>query len=296
MSLHRFFVLLASILALGVSRSAEAAAPGDPTPKPVSLTFIANEGVLIVGSTQKVLIDAPFTESYGIFAVPSAAVLGQIRTATPPFDGLTCILATHGDGDHISLEEAGLHLQRDTRCAFFAPTAVTSAFGKLPFPADLTERMKSAAPGESPTRVKFGDLEVTAVPVAHLLRPPTMPPPPPNVAHVLTIDGIRFAHTGDMGPHTLDAIRRSVLPGEHIDVMIVNVYFFAAETIDSARAILAEVKPQVVLLAHLGPNAPAKQAEPILKLAGFPRMIALDTPMQTYSVSREENGIRIEKR
>lgn len=282
------------VLAWATAQPCRAVDPANTRPSdPVTLTYLANEGVLLHdGGGVKVLIDAPFTESYGRFAVPSDAVLEQIRSAAPPFDGLTCILATHGDTDHIGVADAARHLARDSGCEFFAPAEVCEALRQMPGAEAFRSRLHDARQTGGTTEARLSGLSVLAVPLGHLLRPPTMPAPPYNVAHLFSIGGITFLHTGDMGPQNLEAMRRSGLGARHVDVALVNSYFFAPDTIDAARAILAELNPKLVLLAHLGRKDPKGEAAPILKLTGFPPIVALDSPGRSYGLVRDGAEIR----
>jgi glyoxylase-like metal-dependent hydrolase (beta-lactamase superfamily II) len=89
-----------------------------------TVTLIANDGFLIAGGGNKVLIDAIFTEGFGQFTSPSDAVLEEMKNATPPFDNITALLVTHRHADHVDPAGAVQHLLNDKACILIAPAQV----------------------------------------------------------------------------------------------------------------------------------------------------------------------------
>ncbi|MFA5264910.1 MAG: MBL fold metallo-hydrolase [Opitutaceae bacterium] len=287
---------VASTLIVATNLSPAAEATGEKSTRAVSLTYIANEGLLITGANEKVLIDSIFTNGFGIWDAPSPELLEKIKTALPPFDHVTCVLATHADADHFSATDTLQHLLSNPASAFFAPLEVTQQLHQLPQFDQVKARVHPAAQSGAPTEQRIvAGLVVRAVPLEHLTRPPTMPPAPYNVGHLFTIDGIKFFHTGDMGSQNLQAFQHAKLREEQVDVAIVNCYFFDNASVESALAVLACLNPKVVLLAHLPRQGFEQETDRILKLPGMPRMIALNSPMQAYAISKKGSELLISK-
>jgi L-ascorbate metabolism protein UlaG (beta-lactamase superfamily) len=74
-----------------------------PTPQPavgVTVTFIANEGVMLSGGGRKVLIDALFERYSTGFALADDSTRAALAAARAPFDSVDLLLFTHRHGDH----------------------------------------------------------------------------------------------------------------------------------------------------------------------------------------------------
>ena len=259
----------------------------------VEITYVANMGLLIVGPEAKVLVDSMFTESYGIFQVPSAEVLQRLQEARAPFDGVTCALATHDDGDHFSASVVLNHLVHDPSCSFAAPAEAVALMEPLPGYGDVKRRIQAVPPSGAPTDLKLGNLIVRAIPLEHMERPPSMPRVPYNLGYVFSIGGIRFLHAGDMGAHNLEAIQRCDLQSEAVDVLIVNWYLFRERSVESARAIIGCLRPQLILLTHLTPGHHREEADQAARIPGLPPIVPLETPMQTYVIQRAGSGPQV---
>ena len=67
----------------------------------VSITFLANEGVMLSSGTGKVLIDALFQKYETGYAVPADSTRAALEGARSPFDDVRLILVTHRHGDHV---------------------------------------------------------------------------------------------------------------------------------------------------------------------------------------------------
>ena len=81
----------------------------------VTITFLANEGVMLSSSGHKVLIDALFL-SYGPgYAVPADSTQRSLHNARSPFDLVDLILVTHRHGDHFHPAPAAAHLRTNPR-------------------------------------------------------------------------------------------------------------------------------------------------------------------------------------
>src|ERR671910_609429 len=71
-----------------------------PRENGVSVTFLANEGVMLAADGKKVLIDALFLKYERSYAVPADSTLAALQRARPPFDSVDIVLVTHRHGDH----------------------------------------------------------------------------------------------------------------------------------------------------------------------------------------------------
>jgi L-ascorbate metabolism protein UlaG (beta-lactamase superfamily) len=93
------------------------AAPG------VTVTFLANEGVLLASGTQKVLIDALY-DPYKTYGLPHDSTRLALRGARAPFDDVDLVLVTHWHGDHFGAAPVTDHLLANRRATLLASDQV----------------------------------------------------------------------------------------------------------------------------------------------------------------------------
>ena len=91
------------------------ARPWAPVQEGVTVTFLANEGVLLSAGNRKVLIDALFQEYRPMYALPPDSTRRALQAARPPFDGVDLILATHHHGDHYQPAQVAAHMRANPR-------------------------------------------------------------------------------------------------------------------------------------------------------------------------------------
>jgi L-ascorbate metabolism protein UlaG (beta-lactamase superfamily) len=89
-----------------------------------------------------------------------------------------------------------------------------------------------------------------------------------NIVHVITVDGVRVAHLGDLGHVLADDEARAI---GKVDVVLIPVGgYFTIEPKD-AMAVVRQLGPSVVIPMHFKTpflSFPIKQAEDFLSLAG----------------------------
>lgn len=261
---------------------------------PVSLQFIANEGILVSDASQRLLIDGAFTVDYGVFQIPDADTLDRIAHARSPFDHLTAILVSHRDGDHVDPSLVAAHLASDPQCVFHAPAETVALFSALPEFDSLKSRLRAIPPEPSCTQFEVGSLRVQSVALRHLPRPAGMAPElPVNVGYLFRAGGITFFHTGDTCAQNLEALRNARLADAGVDVLLINWLAFEPDGGRPAVEMIRYLHPKVVLLAHLTRKGAAEESARVLKLEGLPPVIPLATPLRLYSVVRTGDSIEV---
>lgn len=86
-----------------------------------SLTYVANEAVLITSADKKVLFDPFFHQAFGTYQLVPEDIKQAIFSAAPPFDNLTAIIISHAHGDHFAADEVLKYLQQHPTTQLIAP-------------------------------------------------------------------------------------------------------------------------------------------------------------------------------
>ncbi len=285
--------MLAGLLGLTVLAALPAHAGGSPPTARATLTYIANEGFLITGADEKVLIDAAFTEGFGRLPTPSEDDLQKMRSAAPPFDDLTAILVTHRDPDHLDPAVVVQHLLHDPGCVMIGPAQVAERVRGVPGYEEVKNRVREVPRVPAPARHTVGGHTFLSVLLEHMGGDGSAPPESHNVGHVFTVGGLKFLHTGDTGADDVEAFRRARLAEEKIDVAIVHWAFLSGAWVKPARTVFEELEPAAILLDHLRLQAPPELRDLSAVTEGLPPVLVMDTPGQTLVFERGPAGLRI---
>src|SRR5688572_3717123 len=90
----------------------------------VTVTFLANEGVVLSGGGRKVLIDGLFLRYETGYAVPADSTQAALARATPPYDSVGLVLVTHRHGDHFHPAPVAAHLRANPRAVLLTSQQV----------------------------------------------------------------------------------------------------------------------------------------------------------------------------
>jgi len=270
-------------------------AEASPPEARATVSYIANEGFLITGADEKILIDAAFAEGFGRLPTPSGDDLQKMRSAAPPFDDLTAILVSHRDPDHLDPAVVVQHLLHDPGCVVIGPAQVAERMSGVPGYDEVKDRVREVPRGPAPARHTVGGHTFLSVLLEHMGGDGSAPPESHNVGHVFTVGGIRFLHTGDTGMDDVEAFRRARLAEEKIDVAIVHWAFLSGAWLGPARTLFGELEPGAILLDHLRLQTPPELRDLSAVTEGLPPVLVMDTPGQTLAIERDATGLKIRK-
>jgi len=259
----RSFVFEMTILLLiGAYGLTAAATPASPPPageaaSPLTLTYVANMGVLLTSGATKVLIDALFDKPNPDYRAPAPETLDRIMTGAAPFDGVDLVLVTHGHPDHFDPDLALRYLEA-------RPEPLLAA------PADAVEAMRRAAadwakigPRVVPIDLKVGgkwtqDLKGLAVTACRTLHSGDLDAPM-NLMYIVEMEGRRVWHEGDTTGKP-EVFRSFGLDRTPIDLAV--VHFWLPLEPNAAQFLQEDLRAAHIALAHLPirleGDAPAK--------------------------------------
>ena len=190
-------VLMALACVAGPEHASPAGGPviersGDPG---VTVTFLANEGFLIGGSTRSVIIDGFVTMPYSKYGAVEPSAWKKMLAREAPFDNVVLALVSHVHGDHFQPQAAMDFLQAHPETTLVSSPSVRAQLESKPGFDQIAGRIQSLEPawGERLTfeadgvRVQFlhlphGGLEWSEI---H------------NFGHIIELDGSTVVHIGD---------------------------------------------------------------------------------------------------
>ena len=262
--------LLVSLPRLGAGRQAT----GDG----LTMTFLANEGVLLSSGGKKVLIDALFLKYKTGFATPADSTQAALAAARAPFDNVDLILATHYHGDHFHPQPVAAHLAANPGATLATSLQVIDSLrGRMRKggPADARILDRTAASGVRRREI------INGIPVEFLGIPHGSGPSNhlaiQHLAYIVDLGGKRVLHIGDaiLSDENVRAFR---LDTARIDVALVPTWVVTGRA--SRQAIERWVKPRQVVAFHVGEGEADRASREVR--AAMPGAITLTRERETY--------------
>jgi L-ascorbate metabolism protein UlaG (beta-lactamase superfamily) len=249
----RIVLGLAALMAVGIWTSAQAWPPAGAGQAsraggkaPLTLTYVANSGVLAASGGVKVLIDALFDKPNPDYRAPAPDVLEKITKGTAPFDGVKAAFVTHNHPDHFDARVAIRFLETCRDALLVAPADAVAEMRSAAADWTKVERrviVIDVAVGAQLKR-EVGPITVTAFRTQHSGGTDS----PTNVMYLLEFGGWRLFHEGD-SPGNLEEYQRLGLGSARVDLAMVHFWF----PLDpNGASFLQEVlRPAHIALTHL---------------------------------------------
>jgi L-ascorbate metabolism protein UlaG (beta-lactamase superfamily) len=218
------------------------------TPDGVTITFLANEGVMLSSGPTKVLIDALFLKYETGYAVPAASTQAALQSARAPFDGVELILVTHRHGDHFHPAPLAAHLRANARATLVTSRQVIDGLrGRIPVRDAVASRVVARTMRRGTRRREvFGGIAVELLGLPHGGRRHRAVE---HLGYVVELGGRRVLHVGDTGfgeaafvPFRLDTAR--------VDVALLP--YWAVTSREGRRVIERWIRPRQVVVVHVG--------------------------------------------
>lgn len=239
----------------------------------VTVTYVANEGVLISNGSTQVLIDAlhrPYRPEY----LPTPpALIDQMMQGLPPFDSVDVVLVSHIHHDHFDASLVATYLEHQPTATLLAtPQVADSVYTYLP---STTEQVQVGA-YETGTWANFsaGGATIKMGKVAHVSERWRWIQ---NVAHVVEVAGVRLLHVGDpaFGAADLEALH---VRAENIDVAILPSWFL---TEAEGRTVIQDlIRPKALIAVYVTPRDAASVKARVASF--YPDAVVFTTPMETF--------------
>jgi L-ascorbate metabolism protein UlaG (beta-lactamase superfamily) len=240
------------------------------------VTYVGNSGFLVMVGDKKVLIDAMFAGFPSEYTLP-AEEQDLLVNAEPPFDNLDLILATHDHADHFDAAIVRQHMQNDPNTIFISTTQAVSQL------ADLGDRVIAADPvAGSPVTLEANGIQVEAIYLSH----GAVANPADEIfnnGYVVTVNGIKFFHTGDIG--NLNIVHQYHLADQKIDLAFIPNFFMQDDHLGSV--IYGDIGAKYIFPIHYQYTTPAFNASQII--AYYPEAIIFSSEMENWFMPATDN-------
>jgi len=239
----------------------------------LAVTYLGNEGFLVEGGGQAVIIDGLYRGLRG-YVAPSEEQRRLRERAGAPFDSVVLVLATHHHDDHFHPETVGRHLDSNARAELVTTrTAVERLRSQFDGFSAIEPRVHAVEPPVGkPIRMAIGGIDLMVYNLHHGQRRP----PVPNLGFVFTVGGVTFLHVGDTEASPAE-IRVAGLHQAGIDVAFVPYWHLT--NADAAVAYREALGNPTVIAMHVpAPDAPPQYFAPGSDLEDLANVLASAAP------------------
>lgn len=134
-----------------------------------SVTYVANEGVLITKGDKKVLFDPFFHQAFGTYQLVPEDIKQAIFSGSSPFDNLTAIIISHAHGDHFAADDVLKYLQQYPNTQLIAPEQAVTELIALAGAKQIFAQVTSVklAFNQTPKTMEVAGLVIEAVRIPH---------------------------------------------------------------------------------------------------------------------------------
>lgn len=232
----------------GSGAPAEAPAEPDAPAKEVRLTItaLANAGVMLSDGRTAVLIDALFRDGVEGYARLEGAARARLERAQPPYDAVRLILVTHWHADHFDPAAVAAHLAKNRRAVAVMTDQVAATL------MEKTHIDRARIDHLTPERGRWAEIRANGLPVTlvRLAHNPSLNYPNEHVAQGVRLAGRLILHVGDADPNR-DNFKAVDMLGP-VDVAIVPYWYLLSE---AGREIVRDrLQAREVIAVHLEPE------------------------------------------
>lgn len=279
--------MLGLLILLVGAASAPTAAPSRP---PLEVTYIANEGFLLVipppeipGNVaineNKVLIDALFREGVEGYATVPTDRREALETARPPFDAVKVILVSHFHADHFDAVAVARYLKHNFRAELVSSEQVVERVAEA-LDDDIIRRNRlHAVIGASADSQASRTVSGIGLHLRRISHGTGRHAEIQNLAQVVTLGGWKILHIGDADASEAE-FKRLDFKKDKIDVAFIPFWYLADDK--GAGLVKRYVRPRIVVAMHIPPGELDKWTPEIR--ARFPEAVIFTEPFETKTI------------
>jgi L-ascorbate metabolism protein UlaG (beta-lactamase superfamily) len=251
----------------------------------VTITQLANEGVLIAAGQARILVDGMVVEPYSVYGGLPPDVAGLFDQAAGPFAGVDLALASHRHHDHNQPKFACNFLGASPDTKFASSTQV------LDLMREKCRSFVTSSPRISIIDPQYGqpvyiDVEgarVTAFPLSHGTGKYARLQ---NYGHLVEIGDMTVLHIGDAAMNPED-FSRAGLDQVDLDVVLIPFWFFQPGP--GMQVVEKFLDAPNKIAVHIPPGEMAEIAE--YMDAEYPQVLILKNPLDEVSFSAERPSL-----
>jgi L-ascorbate metabolism protein UlaG (beta-lactamase superfamily) len=220
-----------------------------PSDNSLTVTYIANEGVLISAGGKQVLIDGLHREYKPAYLFPPPELLSALEQARDPYHKINVVLVSHLHLDHFHPESVGLHLKHNKSAQLVSSEQIISGMKeKFAGFAEIESRVRQVTPAwKSQIPVALDGIKIKILGLRHSGSNFTWIQ---NLGHVIEIGGKKLLHIGD-ADMTAENFSSFRLHEENIDIAFIPYWFLLSS--EGRSFVVDQFRPKQIIAVHVPP-------------------------------------------
>jgi L-ascorbate metabolism protein UlaG (beta-lactamase superfamily) len=245
-----------------------------PLAADITITQLANEGVIVSDGETRIIIDGMVVEPYSIYGGLPPAAASMFDQASGAFAGIDLVLASHRHHDHNQPRFACQFMQQSEEAQFVSSSQVLGLMReKCRQLVTTSPRIKEIDPQYGqPYVFQHGGADVTVFPLSHGTRKYAKIQ---NYGHLIRLGGVTVLHIGDAAMDPAD-FQRAGLEQIHLDVALIPFWFFQPGS--GADVIRQFMDAPLKMAVHIPPGEMEEVRAYMSE--SFPKVTILESPLQ----------------
>lgn len=246
----------------------------------IDITYVGNEGFLIVAEDKKILVDALYGEGLPGYVIIPQEIREKMEKALPPFQDVDLILATHSHADHFDAQAVANHLLNNTHALFVSTDQAVGKLEKLSSWKTIQERVRKLNPAEGKkVQLEWNEIQLEILSLHHGREVPVQ-----NLGFLIGLDGKKLLHVGDTAANQKD-FEIYDLVKQQIDILFIPFWYLTDS--ETKNIVPSAIHPKRIVIMHVPP--PDAKDEYVDSLGGWGQMLqAIQKDFPQSYVFREE--------
>ena len=244
-----------------------------PLQADVTITQLANEGVLLSDGETRVMIDGMVVDSYSVYGGLPAAAAAQFNGPSGVFGNVNLALVSHRHHDHNQPRHACRFMQASTGSQLATSSQVIGLMREKcrQFMTSSPRVRKIAPEYDAPVQLVNGTARVRVFPLSHGTRKYARIQ---NFGHLVELGGVTLLHIGDAAMNPAD-FEKAGLDRVQIDVAFIPFWFFQPGP--GAAVVERFMNATLKIAVHIPPGEMEEVKAHLDE--NFPEVVVLDQPL-----------------
>jgi len=259
----------------------------------ITVTFLANSGIIITYGDVKIAIDALYEGMHNSTHVdPSTNALSDMNSCSGLFSDIDIIAISHEHSDHFDADVVGKNMECNTNAVVLCDEAVGTMLEDYANYNAIKDRIQVYMPQENSFIIDT--LYNISVKIFRFKHGMSFFSSMVNLAFLIDLDGYKIYHSGDTHGEYIDEFEAFELYKEDIDLAFLHINMFDGESDDpeAGYALVEEyISPDSIVLIHNYPANLNGGHDVIDALSDETQNIfVFDEEMQTLKIPHKASG------
>ena len=239
----------------------------------ITVTQLANEGVIISDGKTRIMIDGFVVEPYSVYGGLPADIIPQFEQQSGAFADIDLALASHRHHDHNQPRFACAFMQGSTATEFYSGSQVIGLMReKCRQFMTTSPRVHEVSPQyEAPESFQAGRAKIKVFPLSHGTRKYARIQ---NNGHLIELGGLTVLHVGDAAMDATDYARAGI---DRVDIDVALIPFWYFQPGPGAEVIEKYINARFKIAVHIPPGEMAEVKEYLQQ--DFPQVMILENPL-----------------